>query len=81
LKIFPLVVLTVLDSKCFTFTVRENKLHQDHLVFEVNAPIVAKCQWQIKSRSSSKPPEVNDLEVIFKEFGNFGGRKIDPGDT
>ena len=76
MKIFPPVVLIILDSKRFTFTVRENKLHRDHFMLEVNAPIIAKCQWPIDSGSGNRSPEVDYLKTTFKKFRNVGGWKV-----
>jgi len=76
MKVFPLVSLIILDSKRFTFTVRENKSYWKCVPFDINASMIAEGQRPIYGRVCDGPPEVDDLEASFKEFLSIGGGEM-----
>ena len=82
MKVFPLVILVILHSHCFTFAIGVNKRYRERVLFGIKASIITETQGPIYSRSSDRSPEVDDLKTPFKEFRNISRREmsVDPSD-
>ena len=73
-QILPFVIWVIFDPESFSFAVGIDE-RCGEVISLIYTPEIAQAQRPINSRVGDGPPQVNDLEAIFKELRDIGGRK------
>ena len=74
-QILPFVIGIIFDHERFSFAVGIDKSRRE-IILLIYTPIIAQAQRPVDSRVGDGPPQVNDLETIFKQLRDVRRRKM-----